>query len=70
MVCISEVEGGLCLQDVENEVCVSVWGDEGVGPPSGCLCVFVQEVLFSQGLNELNHIHELKLHWKKKLCLL
>lgn len=48
MVCISEVEGGLCLQDVENEVCVSVWGDEGVGPPSGCLCVFVQEVLFSQ----------------------
>lgn len=61
MVCISEVEGGLCPQDVKNEVCVSVWGDEGVvlkkGPPSGCLCVFVQEVFFSQGLNEQNHTH-------------
>lgn len=35
--------------------CVCLCGvEEGVvlkkGPPSGCLCVFVQEVFFSQGL--------------------
>lgn len=60
MVCISEVEGGLCSQDVKNEVCMSVWGDEGVvlkkGPPSGCRCVFVEAVFFSWRLNEINHI--------------